>query len=75
MEHRHSISKPRLSSCDGDGVKDVPAWEVDIIRDGTLVVDTFVLNNDILPPRKNKKGKVLWCLPNDVNKTVSCCMR
>ena len=76
MEHRHSISKPRLSSsCGGEGVKDVPAWEVDIIRDGTLVVDTFVLNNEILPPRKNKKGKVLWCLPNDVKKTVSCCMR
>ena len=72
MEDRHSVSKPRpVTGGDSDGAKDVPAWEVDIIRDGSVLVDTFVLNNEILPPRKNKKGKVLWCLPKDLNKTVS----
>lgn len=72
MEDRHSVSKPRpVTGGESDGAKDVPAWEVDIIRDGSVVVDTFVLNNEILPPRKNKKGKVLWCLPKDLNKTVS----
>ena len=49
-------------------------WEVDIIRDGSVIVDTFVLNNEVLPPRKNKKGKVLWCLPSDPDKTVSFSM-
>ncbi len=72
MEDRHSVSKPRpVPGGGGDGVKDVPMWEVDIIRDGSVIVDTFVLHHEILPPRKNKKGKVLWCLPKDLNKTVS----
>jgi hypothetical protein len=75
MEDRHSVSEPRPLSGDGvDGVKDIPMWEVDIIRDGSVIVDTFVLNNEVLPPRKNKKGKVLWCLPSDPDKTVSFSM-
>jgi len=71
MEDRHSVSNPRpVSGGEGDGGK-VPTWEVDIVRDGSVIVDTFVLNNEVLPPRKNKKGKVLWCLPKDLNKTPS----
>eukprot|EP00985_Skeletonema_marinoi_P003519 scaffold1508_cov108-Skeletonema_marinoi.AAC.5 len=72
MEDRHSVSNPRPFPGGGsDGVKVIPTWEVDIIRDGSVIVDTFVLNNEVLPPRKNKKGKVLWSLPKDLNKTPS----
>jgi hypothetical protein len=75
MEDRHSVSNPRpLPGGGGDGVKDIPTWEVDIIRDGSVIVDTFVLNNEVLPPRKNKKGKVLWRLPKDLDNTVSLSM-
>jgi hypothetical protein len=60
MEDRHTISEPRRLVNDGDTN---PRWEVDILRDDSLVVDTFVLNSTVLPPRVNKKGKVLWKLP------------
>ena len=60
MEDRHTISEPRRLVNDGDTN---PCWEVDILRDDSLVVDTFVLNSTVLPPRVNKKGKVLWKLP------------
>jgi hypothetical protein len=66
MEDRHSISEPRPvrnSTC--------VEWEIDILRDETVIVDTFVLNNDVLPPRTNKKGKVLWKLPDTLDKIVS----
>ena len=72
MEERHSVSDPRpLLGGGGDGVKDIPKWEVDIIRDGNVIVDTFVVHEEVLPPRKNKKGKVLWRLPDNQDKTVS----
>lgn len=60
MEDRHTISEPRRLVNDGSTN---PCWEVDILRDDSLVVDTFILNSVILPPRINKKGKVLWKLP------------
>ena len=66
MEDRHTVSEPRPIE---DG-SHLPSWEVDILRDGT-VVDTFLLNNDVLPPRSNKRGKVLWRLPDSLNKLVS----
>ena len=75
MEDRHTVSEPRpLSGGGDDGGKEIPTWEVDIIRDGNLIVDTFILNKEVLPPRKNKKGKVLWRLPDDLEKTVSISM-
>ena len=68
MEDRHSISEPRP-------IRETSRaeWEVDILRDDTLVVDTFVINDEVLPPRTGKKGKVLWRLPDTVDKLVSAC--
>ena len=68
MEDRHTVSEPRPIE---DGNEKMPSWEVDILRDGTVIVDTFLLNNDVLPPRTNKRGKVLWRLPDSLNKMVS----
>ncbi len=47
-----------------------PSWEVDILRDG-VIVDSFILNKEVLPPRTNKKGKVVWKLPDNGDKLVS----
>jgi hypothetical protein len=66
MEDRHSISDPRPVR-NSTSVE----WEIDILRDETVIVDTFVLNNDVLPPRTNKKGKVLWKLPDTLDRIVS----
>ena len=67
MEDRHTVSEPRPIEDESH----FPSWEVDILRDGTVIVDTFLLNNDVLPPRTNKRGKVLWRLPDSLNKLVS----
>ncbi|KAL7540547.1 hypothetical protein ACHAXR_012582 [Thalassiosira sp. AJA248-18] len=69
MEDRHTVSDPRSVGIGGDG--NLPSWEVDILRDDTVIVDTFLLNNDVLPPRTNKKGKVVWRLPDKGEKLVS----
>ena len=66
MEDRHSISEPRPIRESSRA-----EWEVDILRDDTFVVDTFVINDEVLPPRTGKKGKVLWRLPDTVDKLVS----
>lgn len=39
-------------------------WVVDVKRNDR-VMSTFSLTPDLLPPRKNAKGKVVWCLPSD----------
>lgn len=52
-------------------VKDAPTptWTVDVIRDsGSVLVGTLTINNETLPPRKNKK-KIAWKLPEDSNVT------
>ena len=67
LEDRHTVSEPRpVERTPNDG----PSWEVDILRDDTVIVDTFLLNRDVLPPRINKKGKVLWKLPDTADKLV-----
>mmetsp|Transcript_10182 Transcript_10182/g.21234 ORF Transcript_10182/g.21234 Transcript_10182/m.21234 type:complete len:523 (+) Transcript_10182:128-1696(+) len=72
MEDRHTISDPRPLVLEKVGSDDdLPSWEVDIIRDDTVVVDTVVLNNENLPPRTNKKGKVVWRLPDSTDKLPS----
>eukprot|EP00977_Amphora_coffeiformis_P013734 scaffold3666_cov160-Amphora_coffeaeformis.AAC.15 len=48
-------------------VKDAssPTWKVDVIRlSGSVLVGTLMVNNETLPPRKNKK-KIAWRLPDD----------
>jgi hypothetical protein len=50
----------------GGGVDpdDIVGWEVDVFRENVdKPVDTFLLNNSNLPPRKGKKGKIAWRLP------------
>ena len=82
MEDRHTISEPRpvLSESVGADTKDennsgddgkLPCWEVDILRDDSVIVDTLVLDSNVLPPRTNKKGKVVWRLPDTIDKLVS----
>jgi hypothetical protein len=71
MEDRHSISEPRpIVRRNIGGPTDVE-WEVDILRDDAVVVDTLILTDDVLPPRTNKKGKVVWRLPDSEDKLVS----
>ena len=72
MEDRHAVSEPRLVESIGRDGNFLPSWEVDILRDDTVIVDTFVLNNEVLPPRTNKRGKVVWRLPDKTDKLVSC---
>jgi hypothetical protein len=67
MEDRHTVSEPRPVE---KNAKDGPSWEVDILRDDTVIVDTFLLNSSVLPPRINKKGKLLWKLPDTGDKLV-----
>jgi hypothetical protein len=66
MEERHAVSEPRLLS------STQPSWVVDITREGVdEPVDTIEINETTLPPRK-KKGKIVWRLPSDAEKMVSC---
>lgn len=63
MTDRHSLSEPRYL---GDF-----QWEVDVYRDGVpQPVDTLPINVKTLPPRKNRKGKIVWQLPKDPMKQV-----
>lgn len=72
MEDRHSVSEPRPVDVNGGdcNCNCSPSWEVDILRD-SIIVDTFILNKEVLPPRTNKKGKIVWKLPDDGDKLVS----
>lgn len=70
MEDRHCVSVPRPVDSNGSGCNVIPCWEIDILRDGQ-VVDTFFLNHDVLPPRTNKRGKIVWKLPETGDKQVS----
>jgi len=70
MDNRHNVSAPRPVGYGPDG--NMPSWEVDILRDDTVIVDTFLLNSAVLPPRTKKKGKVVWKLPDDAETLVSC---
>uniref|UniRef100_A0A7S3NGH1 Uncharacterized protein n=1 Tax=Aureoumbra lagunensis TaxID=44058 RepID=A0A7S3NGH1_9STRA len=43
-------------------------WVVDVLRDSDKKkMGEISLSVDLLPPRRNKQGKVVWSLPNDVN--------
>eukprot|EP00804_Cyclotella_cryptica_P026030 CCRYP_019309-RA/>CCRYP_019309-RA protein AED:0.04 eAED:0.04 QI:88/1/1/1/1/1/2/1276/479 len=68
MEDRHSISEPRAIVRRNFGSPSYVEWEVDILRDDTVVVDTLTLTDEVLPPRTNKKGKVVWRLPDSEDK-------
>jgi len=74
-EDRHTISTPRIiKNTNSNGENDSPllSWEVDIYRQGVdSPVDTVVINNETLPPRYNRKGKIVWRLPDEAEKIPS----
>ena len=68
MEDRHTLSEPRF--LEGHQTMEL-TWEVDIYRHGVAEpVDTILVSNTVLPPRFNKKGKILWRLPTEPGKIV-----
>ena len=87
MEDRHTVSEPRpitLAMLEnnpqqggefvGEGFEpgDIVGWEVDVFRENVeKAIDTFILTNENLPPRKGKKGKIVWRLPASGDKAVS----
>mmetsp|Transcript_18874 Transcript_18874/g.26574 ORF Transcript_18874/g.26574 Transcript_18874/m.26574 type:complete len:555 (-) Transcript_18874:25-1689(-) len=78
MAERHTLSEPRpLKSTSTNGSSVSPGdntlkWEVDVYRKGVSdPIETLVLSDESLPPRKNKRGKVVWRLPTDSGRTPS----
>ncbi len=70
MEDRHSLSTPRPKSL--VNINTLPVWLVDVYRkDVPNPVDTIEISEETLPPRVNKKGKVVWRLPTDNDHLVS----
>jgi len=56
------VSEPRRPDPDTDGA----AWVVDVVKGGTKVLATLDVTADLLPPRKNAKGRVVWSLPAEL---------
>jgi len=66
MDERHTFSEPRL--IDSNALK----WDLDIYRKGVNdPVETILLSDETLPPRLNKRGKIVWRLPTDPGKLPS----
>ena len=62
-EDRHTFSEPRPIA----GL-DLPSWDVDVFRDGVPEpIWTLRVDETLLPPRKSKKKKVVWRLPETVD--------
>ncbi len=56
------VSEPRRPDADDT---DAP-WVVDVIKGGTKVLATLDVTAELLPPRKNAKGRVVWSLPAEL---------
>ena len=41
-------------------------WVVDVVKGGTKVLATLDVTAELLPPRKNAKGRVVWSLPAEI---------
>uniref|UniRef100_A0A6S8XWT2 NTF2 domain-containing protein n=2 Tax=Ditylum brightwellii TaxID=49249 RepID=A0A6S8XWT2_9STRA len=70
-EDRHSLSAPRPVSFEekNEGSSSQLAWEVDVFRAGVdTPVETLRIDDTTLPPRANKKGKIVWRLPTEEGK-------
>ena len=57
------VSEPRRPDPDTDGA----AWVVDVVKGGAKVLATLDVTADLLPPRKNAKGRVVWSLPSEIS--------
>ena len=42
-------------------------WVVDVVKGGTKVLATLDVTAELLPPRKNAKGRVVWSLPAELS--------
>jgi len=62
----HNFSQPIPADNDGEGNSfEYPTWRVDVHRTGVKErVGRLYVNLQNLPPRKGKKGKILWKLPD-----------
>ena len=56
------VSEPRRPEADDT---DAP-WVVDVVKGGTKVLATLDVTAELLPPRKNAKGRVVWSLPAEI---------
>ena len=56
------VSEPRRPAPDTDGAP----WVVDVVKGGTKVLATLDVTAELLPPRKNAKGRVVWSLPAEL---------
>lgn len=64
-EDRHTFSEPRPVP----GL-DLPTWDVDVYRDNVPEpILTLRVDEKNLPPRKSKKKKVVWKLPDSIDQT------
>ena len=62
-EDRHTFSEPRPIA----GLT-LPAWDVDVFRDGVPEpILTLRVDETTLPPRRSKKKKIAWRLPETVD--------
>ena len=57
------VSEPRRPEPDRS---DAP-WVVDVVKGGSKVLATLEVTADLLPPRKNAKGRVVWSLPSEIS--------
>ena len=62
----HTFSDPvPVKDASSSSSSTSPTWKVDVIRlRGSVLVGTLLVNNETLPPRKNKK-RIAWRLPDD----------
>ena len=64
-EDRHTFSEPRPIA----GLT-LPSWDVDVFRDGVPEpILTLRVDETNLPPRRSKKKKIVWRLPETVDQS------
>ena len=56
------VSEPRRPAPGTAGA----AWVVDVVKGGSKVLATLEVTAELLPPRKNAKGRVVWSLPAEI---------
>ena len=57
------VSEPRRPDPENEGAP----WVVDVVKGGTKVLATLDVTAELLPPRKNAKGRVVWSLPSEIS--------
>ena len=57
------VSEPRRPEPD----RSAAPWVLDVVKGGSKVLATLDVTADLLPPRKNAKGRVVWSLPAELS--------